>query len=257
MIKLQKSGIFLAFLMIIMVFIIFFSPEIFEEKGRINAGVLFAGTYHYNLSDNLTQPSLIHLGLDNGFSIRNIDLKKFNLDFHGLHEVRPITANGKNKIVLGTYKHLDDVSKLIILDNSNLGFDNLQVEFEEEVDDKRIRAVYVEDIDHDGEKEIVIGTRPNGILKYYKFINNRWHGFQIDFVKAFIHDIIVEDTDGNGLKEIIATISKSNKYNRSLTRNFTGRIVRYEFNPYKDAWKKGIIWEVGIKIKIGSSFNDT
>lgn len=51
MIKLQKSGIFLAFLTIILVFIIFFSPKIFEEKGRINAGVIFAGSY-YDLSDN-------------------------------------------------------------------------------------------------------------------------------------------------------------------------------------------------------------
>ncbi|MDP7196569.1 MAG: hypothetical protein QF864_10320, partial [SAR202 cluster bacterium] len=180
--------------------------QILVEKEETNIELLVSGTFNYNSSYNHSEPALIHINPNNDFSINIIDLKKFNLYYYGLHEVRPIMINNEHKIVLGTYTLNASYKKpkLIILDKSN-GFDNLQMEFEEEIDDERIRAVFVEDIDNDGEKEIVIGTRPNGILKYYKFANNQWTGFQLDFINATIHDILVEDINSNNRKEIITT----------------------------------------------------
>lgn len=212
-------------------------------------GLLLPGQFYYNSSEKSkksNEPALLYIDPNKNFTIKTIGLKKFDFDFDGIHEARAFTVNGKYKIALGSfYQNIfsNKSAKLIILNNNKLDFDNLQVEFEEEVDDRRIRALYVEDIDHDGEKEIVIGTRPHGILKYYKLINNQWRGFQIDFFNTTIHDILVEDTDGNGLKEIIVTISMNQFNANNETDNFTGKIINYEFEPGKKIWNKNIVWE--------------
>jgi len=212
-------------------------------------GLLLPGQFYYNKS---YEPALIYINPNKNFSIKTIDLKKFDFDFDGIHEARAFTVKGKYKIALGSfYQNIfsNKSAKLIILNNNNFGFDNLQVEFEERVGDRRIRAVFVEDIDQDGEKEIVIGTRSQGILKYYKFINNQWKSHEIDFLNATIHDILVEDTNGNGIKEIIATIGRPVYIDDSI-RNISGKIVSYEFDPDKKIWNKDIVWEYNNKIWI-------
>lgn len=209
-------------------------------------GLLLPGQFYYNSTDKLHEPALLYIDTNKNFSIKTIGLKKFDFDFDGIHESRAFAVKGKYKIALGSF--YQDVfsnksAKLIILNNNDFGFDNLQVEFEEEVDDMRIRAVFVEDIDHDGEKEIVIGTRPKGILKYYKLVNNKWKSHKIGLFNTTIHDILVEDTNMNGLKEIIVTISMNRFNANNQTDDFTGKIINYEFEPYKKIWNKSIVWE--------------
>ena len=230
------------------------------DHGLLLPGSIYPG--HLLNNSNYSKPALIHINPNNHFSIKTIDLKKFDFDFDGIHEARPIIINNEYKLALGSYHSDDSINKsakLIILNNGNFGFDNLEMEFEEEVDDRRIRALYVEDIDHDGEKEIVIGTRPHGILKYYKLINNQWQSFQIDFLNKTIHDILIEDTDGNGLKEIIVTISPNRQYQFRLFNEtndiFSDSIHSYEFNPKENGWKKEIIWRYNNRTMSNSSLN--
>ena len=275
--KLKKSGVFMALIILIsIIYVIFKIPVKSPDSAVFSAldydipintdhGLLLTGAvYHSSPLNNseYSEPALIHINPNNNFSIKTIDLKKFNFDFLGIHEARPIIINNEYKLALGSY-YLDDAlnnsAKLIILNNGNFGFDNLEMEFEEEVDDGRIRALYVEDIDNDGEKEVVIGTRPKGILKYYKLINNQWQSFQIDFLNKTIHDILIEDTDGNGLKEIIVTISPKRQYQFRLFYEtndiFSDSIHSYEFNPKENDWKKEIIWRYNNRIMSNSSLN--
>lgn len=209
------------------------------------SGLLVAGNFIE--PDGQEKPALIYIKKDsyNGFSLQNIDLEKFNFGFVGIHEARPITVHGKYKIILGTHTSENDDAKqtvFVILNNGTSGFDNLEIEFQEHVGDNRIRAVFVGDIDNDGEPEIVIGTRPYGILKYYKFIDKKWMGFDIDFLNETIHDILIADINGNGIKEVLATVSPLVEDGKPIGGDFTGRIISYELNLVKNTWQKEIVW---------------
>ena len=208
------------------------------EYSSLGSGLLVAGGF----SDN-SSPVLIYIDPSNDFAFTEIDLDRFGFDFTGIYEARPITVNGEYKIALGTYSLQREQAEFVVLNNGNFGFDNLQVEFTEQVDDARMRAVFVEDIDNDGEQEIVIGTRPHGILKYYKLVDNRWAGFDIDFLNETIHDILVADTNGNGGNEILATVSPLAQDDGSPPKGaFTGRILRYELSPEGNTWQKETVW---------------
>jgi len=232
------------------------------DKKTNGSGLLVPGRFPQ--SDEPIRPSkpaLIYIDPDNNFAFKNIDLERFNFDFTGIHEARPIIVNGEYKIALGTYSNQDDdakQTKFVILNNGKFGFDNLQIEFEEQIPDARIRAVFVSDIDNDGEEEIVIGTRPHGILKYYKFVENSWAGFDIDFLNETIHDILVADTNENGRNEILATVSSLAQNDGSPPKGaFTGRILRYELSLEGNTWQKETVWSYNKTFTLDESSRDS
>lgn len=211
---------------------------------RINDfGVLASGKF--TKVDGSDAPALIYIDPTDNFSFTDIDLAGFNLNFTDIHEARPIVVNDEYKIVLGTSNAGDGGASIafVILNSGERGFDNLEVEFTEQIEDARIRAVFVGDIDNDGEEEIVIGTRPKGILKYYKYIDNKWIGFDIDFLNETIHDILIMDMNRNGRNEIIATASPITTDGSPSEGNHTGRIISYELNQGSNTWKKETLWE--------------
>jgi|AP95_1055475.scaffolds.fasta_scaffold01784_4 hypothetical protein len=238
----------LTFLLVLTFFIAKNDTDNFPQSEIYNSGLLLAGEFFTNDEVNI-KPVLKYINLDNNFSLENIALERFNLNFTGIHEARPILINNEYKIALGTYSPLFEnieQTEFVILSSDSSGFDNLEIEFKEQIDDLRIRAIFVGDIDNDDEKEIVIGTRPHGILKYYKFIDNKWRAFDIDFLNEAIHDILITDTNRNGRNEILITASKigfDTPENTLQNIESTGRIISYEFNPDKNSWQKQIIWE--------------
>ena len=63
-------------------------------------GLLLPGQFYYNKS---YEPALIYINPNKNFSIKTIDLKKFDFDFDGIHEARAFTVKGKYKIALGSF----------------------------------------------------------------------------------------------------------------------------------------------------------
>ena len=219
-----------------------------HQKEIYRSGLLLAGGAN-SVTQNY-EPSLMYIDPNNNFSLKNIDFTEFGFDFAGIHEARPILIDNEYKIALGTYSNqMDngDQAEFIILSNDTFGFDNLEVEFKEQVNDARIRAVFVGDINNDRKNEIVIGTRPNGILRYYKSIDKKWVGFDIAFLNETIHDILIADINRNGINEILITTGPRvgvpilNIPFQPL--DSTGKIVSYELNPDTNTWQKEIVWD--------------
>jgi hypothetical protein len=185
------------------------------------------------------EPLLLFFDPDK-FSIDRVDLKKLpNINFELITEIRPFMINGKYKLAVGTRAP----GKILIFGDIDTSWNNLKIEFEEELEqDELLRTLYAGDIDNDGIEEIVVGTRPKGILKYYKYINNQWIGKTIDTINATIHDLVIADSDENSLNEIIITASLvKSQLSKSVPPKFTPEILKYEFN--KDKWNKKTISE--------------
>lgn len=185
----------------------------------------------------------------NDLSIDKVNLNKSpNIDFAGIHEVRPFMLDNKYKLAMGTHHP----GKVLILSDDGASWDSLEIEFEEELDEF-VRAVFVGDIDSDGKEEIVVGTRPNGILKYYKFADGQWSGTIIDKINVTIHDLLITDWDSNGLNEIIITTSIPFHYTtEDKVLEYKPKILKYEFDRNQNKWKKEVVWEF---TKIVSNLN--
>lgn len=201
---------------------------------KIDTDILMTGHFE---TDKGMRPAILKINTSD-FSIKNLDLEALGIsDVSGVHEARAFMVGGKYKIALVTY----DKGKIIILDSTDSALNNLKVEYEETFDDERVRAVYVEDVNGDKHPDVVIGTRPSGILKYYQYINGAWIGTEIDKIGSTIHDLIITDSDGNNNNEIIATTSTTYEFrNRGLSERIP-EIIKYEL--HEGRWNKVVIWQ--------------
>ena len=218
-------------LMIILFTLIIFSLIIFmifknPEKSRIsNNGLLFVGD-----TDDEIKPLLLYFN-SNNLTFNNLNLTNIILDFVGFHKADSFIVNNQYKIVLGTYKP----GKVIILGSNNTIWNNFKFEFSDNLD-LRIRALAIGDIDNDRKDEILVGTRPNGILKYYKFINESWKGFLIDQLNKSIHDLAITDFDGLGKNEVFVSASISPDDGKANGTSSSAELIKYEFN--NNTWSK-------------------
>lgn len=199
--------------------------------------VLMVGKY--TSSDFINHPLLLSINTTD-FSINKVDLNKINIsDITGIHEARVFMINNQYKIALGTYIK----GKLIILGSGDPYFNNLNVEFEDAFDgDERVRAVFTGDIDGDGQEEVVVGTRPSGIVKYYKYANGAWSGSVIDTIGKTIHDVIVTDSDMDGTKEIFVTTSTTYEYKSHKQQIEIPKIIEYKLSG--NTWDKKVVWKL-------------
>lgn len=217
-----------------------------------------------NLSPDLANESLLLVGesfleasgesslmlfIDpNDWSIDIVDLNTFpNFHAAGILDARPFLLNGEQKWAVAT----SGPGKMLILGRSGHSWPDLKIEFEEESPDTYVRAIFVGDITGDGKEEIVTGTRPSGILRYYTFVNGQWSGRTIDKLGidergSAIHDLLIADLNKNGLNEILLTThipiyqltGKEDELPKSKPK-----IIRYEFNQKQNTWSKEVLWE--------------
>lgn len=216
---------------VVSILVVFDIFNTFPQIWSNNKGLLMVG----DIKKKSIEPMMLYIDT-NDFSIHKINVSKIiNSRFSGIHQIKSFTINNSYKITLCVY----DPGKLIILSSEN-GLGNLKTEFEEELDE-RVKKAVLADIDDDGKEEIVVGTRPNGILKYYKFANGNWSGVEIDELNETIHDLIVTDSDNDGKNEIIVTTSVTEE--KGNLTSLPAMLLKYELNKSQNKWYKTIISE--------------
>jgi len=222
--------------------IVFFFPS---SKTAESYGILMFGHKQINFPGCYTQdyvPVMFYINTYENFSINEIDLNKFlpsniTKGLSLIHEIRSFKINNKNYLLMGFAPN-----KFMILSSENkLDFDKLKIELEDDLD-TRLRAMDIGDVYGDGLKEIVVGTRPKGIVEIYKLVEGKWNGYQLTVLNETIHNLAIADTDGNGLNEIILTTSFTLEYPESK-RIEPGRIIKFEFNKSNKSWNESVVWE--------------
>jgi hypothetical protein len=89
----------------------------------------------------------------------------------------------------------------------------------------RLRDFEIGDVDHDGNKDIVVGTHDQGVIAVHSQVRGHWNVREIDRApRTFVHEIELGDTDGDGQLEIFATPSQPNQ---ATLMSQPGRIVQY------------------------------
>lgn len=205
-----------------------------SEELLNNPNLLMAGGHSTTTRD---YPFLLSINPNNlSLSEVNLDVLK-NSDITGFHEARPFMINGEYKIALGTYVE----GKVLILASDDPYFRGLHIVLEEAFDGERVRSVFTGDIDGDGSEEVVIGTRPSGIIKYYTYKNGAWIGSEIDKIGMSVHDIMIADLDGDGNKEIYVTASTTSEFTSHNLSLKTPEIIKYTLS--KGAWDKKVVWK--------------
>lgn len=200
-------------------------------------GLIMVGQYIGN--NNNFIPFLLYINTDTLLT-RQIDLSQLGyIDFTGIHEARAFKLDGKFMLALATYKN----GEIIIASSDDNNFSNLKVEFKEKFgENERVRALFVNDIDGDQINDVVVGTRPGGLLKYYKKANGKWSGKVIDNLRsAAIHDLLIADLDGRDGNEIYITPSNVLHSNKPDATEMLPQIIRYKFG--KSSWDKTTVWE--------------
>jgi hypothetical protein len=223
------------------------------------------------LGDGVNHPLMLFINTRD-WSIKTLDLNTFpNINATGITETVPFLLNGEQKWAVTTHHP----GKLLIMGiappeqeainssqesetdagfaashiTTNLSSHGLQIEFEEEIDEF-VLAVFVGDITGEGKEEIVVGTRPNGILKYYAFADGRWSGTTIDKLGigkfgAAINDLLIADLDENGLNEIVLTTHiPLHQFREEDTEfpPFDPKILQYKLDQELGTWSKNVIW---------------
>ena len=164
----------------------------------------------------------------------------------GVHEMRTLKIGNTYKAIFGTYYG----GKLLIFSGPTNDLGKMTKEYGDTFGDKeRVRAVYTGDLNGDGQDEIVIGTRPSGMLKIYQFINGKWASKTIDKLDETIHDVVVADTDGDGKNEIFVTTSTTpDAPDLGLPTKSAGLI---EYYPGENgSWNKRVLWQPSKSAKI-------
>lgn len=234
--RLKSKNILLVFLIVIIIIASIILTLWLKENDQAsieNSSLLLMG---YGLSDSAV---LFHINYSGNLLVNQINLNKvLSYNIKGIHETRSFCTNDKCYLVMATH----NPGKLIILSSKGkFDFNNSKIELEEELDN-RVRALDVNDVYGDGQKEIVVGTRPNGILKIYKLVDDKWEGYNLTMFNKSIHDVTIADTDGDGVNEIIATVGmtaeKKDDYNQGSQKD---EIVKFEFK--NNTWKKEVIQE--------------
>jgi len=198
--------------------------------------------------DPSTYPLMIFLN-PRDWSLEVLDVREFpglQSKTAGIVEAEPFTLNGEKKWAVIT-RHS---GQLLILGGDLTPGDGLEVEFEERVDPTReggddvVRALFVADITGDGEDDIIVGTRPSGILRFYSFADGQWSQTTIDRLDGTIHDLLVGDSDGDGANEILLTthIPLHNVEGKELP-GYTPKILKYQFAREEGVWEKDVIAE--------------
>ena len=158
----------------------------------------------------------------------------------GAVEAASFLLNGEERWAVST-RHPGAV---LILKKTDLLRNNLEVEFADVID-RIVRALFVGDITGDGREEIVVGTRPKGILKYYTFADGQWSGTTIDTLGGTIHDLLIADLNEDGINEILLTthIPLHEMGLETEIPTYTPKILKYEFDREQNTWIRSVIAE--------------
>lgn len=239
--------VFLAFFSVFSAFIIFTTlPQNLPFFPDINNRPMFMVALYSNRV-NFSEPFLFYINFSEHLSFNKINISKilhFNnsgINGSGIHETRSFRMNNTNYLVLGTYFP----GEILILSGENqLDFEKLKTEYVEEID-SRVRAVDVGDVDDDGKKEIVVGTRPHGVLKIFELVNGKWEGYELDTLNETIHDLLIEDSDEDGVNEILITTSVTSEILQTMEINRIPppKILKYEYDKSQNRWKKEVVKE--------------
>jgi|GEM_PF-3372794 len=208
-----------------------------------------------NLSQNNSNPYPFMMFLNlRDWSIETINLKTLFQDLNvvSIVEARPFLLNGQYKLVLATRGPEDINGTVLILGKTGRSWQDLKIEFREELPYPFVRSLFVGDITGDGKEEIVVGAREGGFIKYYTFADGRWSGKTIDKLgvdkpAVAIHDLLVEDLDEDGLQEILLTahipVSRLQDWDSKELPQFKPKILQYKFDQTQGDWSKEIFWE--------------
>ena len=176
-------------------------------------------------------------------------------------EARPFMHNGRHKLAVATRGPENVNGTLLILQKTGRLSPRLEIEFQEELPYPFVRSIFVADVTGDGKKNIVVGTRHGGVVRYYTFTDGQWSGETIDklgeeYPSVAIHDLLVADIDEDGLQEILLTAhipvyrlaDWDDKENLPL---YKPQLLQYKFDQKKGTWNKSVVWEYTEMVPVG------